>query len=588
MQQHRPSGWPALAYREPSIINILIHASFLLASNVLNHVLNSLLYCGLVGQILVGVAWGIPGGNILPREVESTMVQLGYIGLILIVFQGGLSTDFRPLKAHIFLSTGVAVTGIGVPIALSFILEPLMGISKLQCFTAGAALCSTSLGTTFTVLRSSGLTGSRLGVVLVSAAMLDDVVGLVVVQVVTNLGAADASISATMILRPVLVSLAFAALTPVVCLFLIKPMTVALNNHRRRHLGGRSNKMLRGSGAALAAHTLFLLGMVTASSYAGTSNLFAAYIAGAVISWWDVELPHDAPPERPAQQGAAATSSASASDSTDVGSPCSSSGQAVYRHYYEPVVQRLLQPFFFGSIGFSIPVTKMFSGAVVWKGTVYAVLMCLGKLACGAWLIRFPGVITAIKRHGERLRVEGRRSTSTAVELQNRSKQVSDETREQSATTEHRGKGNKGPGDDSGDTVSAPDRRSSIESNPAEGAGRDPGQAAGTNSPPNPMQPLSLYPAAILGCAMVARGEVGFLISSLAQSSGVFGDADDAGGPDIFLVVTWAIALCTVLGPLCTGMLVRRVKALEGERESRVGEGLAAHAEHPLGDWAPQ
>ncbi|KND88102.1 hypothetical protein TOPH_07262 [Tolypocladium ophioglossoides CBS 100239] len=570
MQQQPPSGWAALAYREPSITNILIQASFLLASNVLNHVVDLLLYCGLVGQILVGVAWGIPGGGILPKEVESTMVQLGYIGLILIVFEGGLSTDFRSLKANIFLSTGVAVTGIGVPIALSFILEPLIGVSRLQCFAAGAALCSTSLGTTFTVLRSSGLTDSRLGVVLASAAMLDDVVGLVMVQVVSNLGAADAALSAATTLRPILVSLAFAVLTPAVCLVLIKPMTLALNSHRQRHSGSRIDKLLRERGAALATHTMFLLGMVTVSSYAGTSNLFAAYIAGAVISWWDVEVPHDAPLEGPAQQGATATSSASALDSTDTDSSCKSSGQAVYTYSYEPVVQRLLQPFFFGSIGFSIPITQMFSGAVVWKGIVYAILMCFGKLACGVWLIRFPGVMTAIKYHVKRLKVVGRGSISTAVELHRRSKQMSDETQEESAATEHQRQGNKGPGDDSGDTVSAPDGRSPCESNSAEGAGCDQGQAASINSSANPMRPLSIYPAAILGCAMVARGEIGFLISSLAQSSGVFGGADDAGVSEMFLVVTWAIVLCTILGPLCTGDCTFTTRAISAHQWPRM------------------
>ena len=73
------------------------------------------------------------------------------------------------------LSLGVALTGIAAPIALSFILGSLTNASTVQCFAAGSALCSTSLGTTFAVLRSSKLTATRLGVVLTSAAMLDDV-----------------------------------------------------------------------------------------------------------------------------------------------------------------------------------------------------------------------------------------------------------------------------------------------------------------------------------------------------------------------------------------------------------------------------
>lgn len=72
--------------------------------------------------------------------------------------------------------------------ALSFVLGRLIDATYIQCFAAGAALCSTSLGTTLTVLGTSGLIKSRLGVVLSSAAIMDDVVGLVMVQVISNLG----------------------------------------------------------------------------------------------------------------------------------------------------------------------------------------------------------------------------------------------------------------------------------------------------------------------------------------------------------------------------------------------------------------
>jgi len=78
----------ALPYHEPSITAILIYTSFLLLLNVINWAIDDVLHCGLVGQILVGVAWGTPGGRLLPREAEEVIVQLGYLGLILIVYEG--------------------------------------------------------------------------------------------------------------------------------------------------------------------------------------------------------------------------------------------------------------------------------------------------------------------------------------------------------------------------------------------------------------------------------------------------------------------------------------------------------------------
>jgi hypothetical protein len=76
---------------------------------------------------------------------------------------------------------------------------------------------------------------------------------------------------------------------------------------------------------------------------------------------------------------------------------------------------------------------------------------------------------------------------------------------------------------------------------------------------------------------MISRGEIGFLISSVAESHGVFGED---GSSDEFLVVTWAILLCTLIGPITVGLMVKRVKRLqEAERQKATGR------EDPLGIW---
>jgi hypothetical protein len=78
----------ALSYHEPGIVIILIHASFLLLLNGLNYALDRIIYCGLVGQILIGIAWGTPGAKWLGASSEQLIVQLGYLGLILLVYEG--------------------------------------------------------------------------------------------------------------------------------------------------------------------------------------------------------------------------------------------------------------------------------------------------------------------------------------------------------------------------------------------------------------------------------------------------------------------------------------------------------------------
>ena len=162
----------ALPYQEPSIKTILILSSFLTLLNAVNHVLDRLIYCGLIGQVLIGVAYGTPSAKWLGKGTEQIVVQLEYLGLILLVYEGGLHTNFRSLKSNLGISVLVALTGICLPIALAFCLQSLASATPLQAFAAGAALCSTSLGTTFTILNTSGLTNTRLGTVLTSAAMM--------------------------------------------------------------------------------------------------------------------------------------------------------------------------------------------------------------------------------------------------------------------------------------------------------------------------------------------------------------------------------------------------------------------------------
>lgn len=156
----------------------------------------------------------------------------------------------------------------------------------------------------------------------------------------------------------------------------------------------------------------------------------------------------------------------------------------------------------------------MFRGSIFWRGVVYAILMALGKLACGLWLLRL--------------------STSA-----------------KNTNGVNKKKGNKKKG-----------------------------------SPKSFPRPKSLYPASILGCAMIARGEIGFLISALAAANGIFKAEDKATGTttdesELFLIVTWGILLCTVVGPVTLGFVVRRVRRLQQQ-----GPGPDGGKEDPLGTWA--
>lgn len=72
----------------------------------------------------------------------------------------------------------------------------------------------------------------------------------------------------------------------------------------------------------------------------------------------------------------------------------------------------------------------------------------------------------------------------------------------------------------------------------------------------------SLVPAAFMGLAMVARGEIGLLIAQIARGGG--GASSDANSTEsllrdeAFVVCIWAILLCTLVSPITVGYLVSR------------------------------
>lgn len=192
----------------------------------------------------------------------------------------------------------------------------------------------------------------------------------------------------------------------------------------------------------------------------------------------------------------------------------------------------------------------MFSGPIVWKGLVYTVLMALSKIACGIWLLRLP----TMPKASVKLPYLSKLSNIHLPHFWGQDKKKPLPTPTQDAAAQ---------------SIVSPETHNSSTS-------QDPAQGTAAHSEATKIKPRSLYPASMLGCAMTARGEIGFLISSIAESNGVYSKSPTKGkSSDNFLVVTWAIMLCTILGPLAVGVLVRRVKQLQQsvEKQGRVVRG---------------
>jgi len=340
---------PYLPYEEPGITVILSLTSFLILLNGIRYVLDKLLYCGLIGEIFIGIVWGLPVGGTawLTEGTQEAVQAFGYLGLVGLVFEGGLSTSLAQLRKAMLLSVSVATVGLLVPIALSFLLilipfESSAGTaypSPLAAFSAGASLCSTSLGTTFTILSSAKMQKTRTGVVLVGASMLDDIVGLVMVNIVTTLG--HGAPGAWPIARPIIASFGLLIVTLFITPFVLKPAwTSALaclpasglviepreaneaSTSKRWGIAQAAVVVRRTPHLAFFLSVTILLVFIIIASYIDASVLFAAFLAGGVVNYlWSV-------PEN---------------------ETTTSSAMVMYDQYYRPLLDCILVPFFFVS-----------------------------------------------------------------------------------------------------------------------------------------------------------------------------------------------------------------------------------------------
>lgn len=361
---------------------------------------------------------------------------------------GGMTSSLSNLTSLLLISTVIALTGLLVPIALSFILMPLGSFPALHAFAAGSALSSTSLGTVLTLLKPASLgfdlRKTRLGTALLSAAVMDDVVAFILVKVIgqigNNTGASSSSALGSSIGRTIGVTIGLGVVVIPLSKYVFKPLYARLG----RMSWWKSETLGWGRPFLIMIMTVWFIGMVAASGYAGTSPLYGSYVGGLVVAHVaevdepagdhtdqailmedattrsdnhpsgsfarDVEsectlsrrttytMPDSRPPSppQPAYHGPQRASPASTLP-PPIATPHVDGPEAVPEHdhgfvgafekYITPLLAYFLLPVFFGSIGYCIPFIPLWRGRIIWRGIVYAILMILGKMFCGLWLI---------------------------------------------------------------------------------------------------------------------------------------------------------------------------------------------------------
>ncbi len=139
-----------------------------------------------LGELIAGVLLGQSLLGLVDSKTE-VLHLFAELGIVILLLEIGLETDLSKLLEVGGVSTVVALTGVVLPFALGFAVCRLLGLPSLVAVVAGATLTATSVGVTARVLSDLNRLDEPESQIILGAAVIDDVIGLVILAVIQGL-----------------------------------------------------------------------------------------------------------------------------------------------------------------------------------------------------------------------------------------------------------------------------------------------------------------------------------------------------------------------------------------------------------------
>ncbi len=222
----------------------------------------------IVGEILAGVLVGPSVLNwIQPNEVLTALSELGVMFLL---FRVGLEVKSSELMRVGGVAALVALLGVVVPMALGWGIMRAFGYPQVESFFVGAAMVATSVGITAQVLAAKGLLQVVSSKIILAAAVIDDVLGLIVLAIVSSIAKGDVNVVA--ISTTAVLAIGFTVLIATV------------GTRAANRLVPEAGKRLRSAESQfnIALVTLFALSVLAV--YAGVAAIIGAFLAGMALA----------------------------------------------------------------------------------------------------------------------------------------------------------------------------------------------------------------------------------------------------------------------------------------------------------------
>jgi Kef-type K+ transport system membrane component KefB len=253
-------------------------AAILLAAKLIGGLAERIGQPAVLGELVAGVLLGPSLLGIIPAEgaLADVLHVVAELGVILLLFEIGLETDLREMFRVGPAALAVAAVGVVVPFALAYVYwigggpGVPAGSSSTVAIFVGATLTATSVGITARVLFDLGRLRTTEARIILGAAVIDDVLGLVILTVVSGI-AAGGAVSLLGVGRVLAIAVGFLV------------VAVALGRLVAPRLFQVAERM-RVRGVLVATAVAVAFGLAGLADLAGSAHILGAFAAGLILS----------------------------------------------------------------------------------------------------------------------------------------------------------------------------------------------------------------------------------------------------------------------------------------------------------------
>jgi Kef-type K+ transport system membrane component KefB len=222
----------------------------------------------IVGEILAGVLVGPSVLNwIQPNEVLTALSELGVMFLL---FRVGLEVKASELMRVGGTAALVAMLGVIVPMGLGWAIMRAFGYPQVESFFVGAAMVATSVGITAQVLAAKGLLHIVSSKIILAAAVIDDVLGLIVLAIVSSI--AKGEVNAVEIGTTAALAIGFTVLVATV------------GTRAANRLVPVAGQRLKSGESQFNIALVMLFALSVLAVYAGVAAIIGAFLAGMALA----------------------------------------------------------------------------------------------------------------------------------------------------------------------------------------------------------------------------------------------------------------------------------------------------------------